>query len=130
MANDQDITIWDCPECSTGKLVKRTNRKTGDTWLVIGIIPIGNIFASIVRIWAVDNNSLPMWAIAIRLVLTMVQVTGLGMFFVTQSKWYKRKWGKNGLTWDKVLAWWERKKPYPFKPKLPNRYSIIKKGRV
>lgn len=31
MEND-DITIWDCPRC-TGKLVRRTNKGTGEVFL-------------------------------------------------------------------------------------------------
>ncbi|MBF0554286.1 MAG: topoisomerase DNA-binding C4 zinc finger domain-containing protein [Nitrospirae bacterium] len=27
MAKDEDVTIWDCPKCSTGKLVKRKNKQ-------------------------------------------------------------------------------------------------------
>jgi ssDNA-binding Zn-finger/Zn-ribbon topoisomerase 1 len=30
---DDDITIWDCPQCSTGKLIKRKNSKTHDFFL-------------------------------------------------------------------------------------------------
>lgn len=30
---DDDITIWDCPQCSTGKLAKRTNSKTQEKFL-------------------------------------------------------------------------------------------------
>lgn len=30
--NDEDITIWDCPQCG-GKLVKRKNRSTGESFL-------------------------------------------------------------------------------------------------
>lgn len=26
--NDNDITIWDCPQCTNGKLIKRQNKKT------------------------------------------------------------------------------------------------------
>lgn len=25
--NDPNVTIWDCPACSTGKLIKRKNKK-------------------------------------------------------------------------------------------------------
>lgn len=31
--NDDDITIWDCPNCSSGKLIKRKNKKTGSFFL-------------------------------------------------------------------------------------------------
>jgi ssDNA-binding Zn-finger/Zn-ribbon topoisomerase 1 len=30
---DNDITIFDCPKCSTGKLIKRTNTRTGTKFL-------------------------------------------------------------------------------------------------
>ena len=31
--NDDDITIWDCPECPTGKLIRRKNKRTEETFL-------------------------------------------------------------------------------------------------
>jgi ssDNA-binding Zn-finger/Zn-ribbon topoisomerase 1 len=30
---DEDITIWDCPQCGVGKLVRRENRNTGEKFL-------------------------------------------------------------------------------------------------
>jgi len=33
MPRDEDITIWDCPQCGKGKLVRRTNRGTGEKFL-------------------------------------------------------------------------------------------------
>jgi ssDNA-binding Zn-finger/Zn-ribbon topoisomerase 1 len=40
MLKDDDITIWDCPECGTGKLVRRENRKTGEKFLGCTKYPI------------------------------------------------------------------------------------------
>ena len=31
--NDEDITIWDCPGCATGKLIRRKNSKTKEPFL-------------------------------------------------------------------------------------------------
>lgn len=31
--NDEDVTIWNCPECLNGKLVRRTNRMTKEKFL-------------------------------------------------------------------------------------------------
>lgn len=33
MNRDDDITIWDCPKCPDGKLIKRTNRRDGSRFL-------------------------------------------------------------------------------------------------
>jgi ssDNA-binding Zn-finger/Zn-ribbon topoisomerase 1 len=33
MSRDEDITIWDCPKCDKGKLVRRANRNTGEKFL-------------------------------------------------------------------------------------------------
>jgi ssDNA-binding Zn-finger/Zn-ribbon topoisomerase 1 len=31
--NDEDITTWDCPDCPTGRLIRRTNSKTHEKFL-------------------------------------------------------------------------------------------------
>lgn len=31
--NDNDITIWDCPSCGEGKLIKRLNKITKEPFL-------------------------------------------------------------------------------------------------
>jgi ssDNA-binding Zn-finger/Zn-ribbon topoisomerase 1 len=31
--NDNDISIWDCPKCSDGKLIKRQNNRTKEYFL-------------------------------------------------------------------------------------------------